>query len=64
MNLNLGSNGWSDLVRDAFVVGIGAGLTYVLQNVAGLDFGELPKEVIITVASVAVNYVRKVLNIF
>jgi hypothetical protein len=64
MNLNLGSEGWSSLFRGTLVAGLGAALTYLTANVGGVDFGSLPKEVVVAGMSVLVNYVRKALNIF
>ena len=64
MNLNLDSAGWASLLRGALVAGLGAALTYLTANVGGVDFGSLPKEVVVAGMSVAVNYVRKVFNLF
>lgn len=64
MNFNLGTEGWSSLFRGALVAGLGAVLTYVSVNVGGLSFGDLPKEVVVALMSVGVNYVRKVLGLF
>ena len=63
MNLTLDSSGWTSLFKGALVASVGAGLTYVLQNMAGVTFGGLPTEVVVALMSVGVNYVRKALGL-
>lgn len=52
---------WTDILKDAVTVGIGAGLAFMVQNMGFYDFGQwMPAGVV--VMSVAVNVVRKMLN--
>lgn len=58
----LNSEEWKSILKGTFVAAVGAGLTYLVQAVSGVDFGTATPMVVAGL-SVAVNYVRKVFNI-
>ena len=62
MNIMLNSAEWKSIFKGTLVAAVGAGLTYLVQAVGGVDFGTATPAVVAGL-SVAVNYLRKVFGI-
>jgi len=56
--MNLSTANWVHVVKEALVVGVGAGITYLSQYMVDADFGDMTP-VVVAGWSVAVNYLRK-----
>ena len=52
------TKGWIKVGKGALIAAGGAGLTYLAQNITGIDFGQMTP-VIVSVASIVINAVRK-----
>lgn len=61
MKWNLNIDNWKKIGKGALIAGAGAALTYLAQNLTGLDFGQ-HTPLVVAVLSVVVNYVRKALT--
>lgn len=57
----LPQSNWQNILEHTLLVAIGAGLTYITENVGNLDFGQYTP-LVVAVASILASYIKKVID--